>query len=139
MRHTYPCNVIKLNGDDRLYLGLGSVGVVIPCITAYVDDNSLLAFGDGSVRAFKAAVSLVNEGGLLVFNLKEDVFVSLDLVNGFEGAATDGNGFSGLIHNAIDKGYFSIVAKRRYCHRYSVTGEPLYHVAVVAVKNATLC
>lgn len=99
---------------------------------------SSLAFGDGSVRAFKAAVSLVEEGGLLVFNLKEDFFDPVDSAIGDEGAATNGNGFSGLIHNAVDKGYLSIVAKRRYCHRYSVTGEPLYYVAVVAVKLTTL-
>lgn len=99
---------------------------------------SSLAFGDGSVRVFKAAVSLVEEGGLLVFNLKEDFFDPVDPVNGDEGAATNGNGFSGLIHNAVDKGYLSIVARRRYCHRYSVTGEPLYYVAVVAVKLTTL-
>lgn len=99
---------------------------------------SSLAFGDGSVRAFKAAGSLVEEGGLLVFNLKEDFFDPVDSVNGDEGKATNGNGFSGLIHNAVDKGCLSIVAKRRYCHRYSVTGEPLYYVAVVAVKLTTL-
>lgn len=99
---------------------------------------SSLAFGDGSVRAFKAAVSLVDEGGLLVFNLKQDFFGPVDPVHGVEGAATNGNGFSGLIQNAVDKGYLSVVAKRRYCHRYSVTGEPLYYVAVVAVKLATL-
>lgn len=99
---------------------------------------SSLTFGDGSVRAFKAAVSLVDEGGLLVFNLKEDFFDPVDSVNGDEGAATNGNGLSGLIHNAVDKGHLSIVAKRRYCHRYSVTGEPLYYVAVVAVKLMSL-
>lgn len=99
---------------------------------------SSLAFGDGSVRAFKAAASLVDEGGLLVFNLKEDFISPVGPVHGVEGAATNGNGFSGLIQNAVDKGHLSVVAKRRYCHRYSVTGEPLYYVAVVAVKLATL-
>ncbi|KAH8787978.1 hypothetical protein F5883DRAFT_657366 [Diaporthe sp. PMI_573] len=95
---------------------------------------SALAFGDGSVRAFKAAVSLVDEGGLLVFNLKEDFF---DPVEPHDG--DDRNGFSGLIQTAVETGVLSIVAKRRYCHRYSVTGEPLYYVAVVAVKHAALC
>lgn len=99
---------------------------------------SSLAFGDGSVRAFKAAVSLVEEGGLLVFNLKEDFFGPVDSVNGADGVATGGNGFSDLIHDAVNKGYLSVVARRRYCHRYSVTGEPLYYVAVVAVKLDTL-
>lgn len=73
-----------------------------------------------------------------MYNPKEDSFAPLNSVGGFEGAAADGNGFSDLIHTAVDKGYLSIVAKRRYCHRYSVTGEPLYNVVVVAVKNATL-
>lgn len=91
---------------------------------------SCLAFGNGSVRAFKAAVSLVEEGGLLVFNLKENFF---DCAN-----SESGNGFSGLIKDAVDTETLSIVARRRYCHRYSVTGEPLYYVAMVAIKNATL-
>lgn len=99
---------------------------------------SSLAFGDRSVRAFKAAVSLVDEGGLLVYNPKKNFFAPLNSVGGFEGAAADGNGFSGLIHTAVDKGYSSIVAKRRYCHRCSVTNESLYCVAVVVVKNTTL-
>ncbi|KAL1856333.1 hypothetical protein Daus18300_010818 [Diaporthe australafricana] len=99
---------------------------------------SSLAFGDGSVRAFKAVVSLVEEGGLLVFNLKESFFDPVDSESGGEGAGVSGNEFSGLIKDAVDKEVLSIVARRRYCHRYSVTGEPLYYVAVVAVKNATL-
>lgn len=101
---------------------------------------SSLAFGDAGVRAFKAAVSLVEEGGLLAFNLKENFFDSMgsqDGVGNTDGAC-DGNGFSGLIRNAVEKGVLSIVVKRRYCHRYSVAGEALYYIAVVAVKNASL-
>lgn len=97
---------------------------------------SSLAFGDGSVEALVAAASLLEVGGLLVFNLKEDFF--LGPVDGGGGTETGGHGFSGLIHNAVERGHLSIVAKRRYCHRYSVTGEPLYYVAVVAVKHSTL-
>ncbi|KAI3391661.1 hypothetical protein diail_6999 [Diaporthe ilicicola] len=99
---------------------------------------SSLAFGGGGVRAFKAAVSLVEEGGLLVFNLKENFFDPLGSEGGGEGAAAGGNGFPGLIKDAVEQDVFSIVARRRYCHRYSVTGQPLYYVAVVAVKQATL-
>lgn len=98
---------------------------------------SSLAFGDGSVRVFKAAVSLVDEGGLLVFNLKEDFFDPIDENKTTDGVG-DGNGFSSLIRNAVENGVLSIVVKRRYCHRYSVTGEPLYYIAVVAVKHACL-
>lgn len=99
---------------------------------------SSLAFGDGSVRAFKAAVSLIEDGGLLVFNLKENFFESVDSDIDGEGDDVGTNGFSGLIKDAVEKEVLSIVARRRYCHRYSVTGEPLYYVAVVAVKHATL-
>lgn len=101
---------------------------------------SSLAFGDGSVRVFKAAVSLVDEGGLLVFNLKEDFFEPVEPQDVIKSA--DGNGevdrFSSLIRNAVENGVLSIVVKRRYCHRYSVTGEPLYYIAVVAVKHASM-
>lgn len=100
---------------------------------------SSLAFGDGSVEALVAAASLLEVGGLLVFNLKEDFFGPVGAVVSHGGRMeTGGDGFSAMIHEAVDKGYLSIVAKRRYCHRYSVTGEPLYYVAVVAVKHAAL-
>lgn len=97
---------------------------------------SSLAFGDGGVEALVAAASLLEVGGLLVFNLKEDFFFGP--VDGGGGVETGGDGFSDLIHHAVERGHLSIVAKRRYCHRYSVTGEPLYYVAVVAVKHSTL-
>lgn len=101
---------------------------------------SSLAFGDGNVRAFKAAVSLLEEGGLLLFNLKEDFFDPVGSHDGAEDSdeACDRNDFSGLIRNAVENGVLSVVVKRRYCHRYSVTGEPLHYVAVVAVKHGSL-
>jgi hypothetical protein len=89
--------------------------------------------------AFKAAASPVCEGGLLVFNLKdqdeeEGCFSGLVGESRDEiGQQLDGDGegdgkrkgISELIRTAVEEGVLSVVSEKRYCHRYSVTGEPL--------------
>lgn len=101
---------------------------------------SALAFGDATVGAFKAAISLLEDGGLVAFNLKEE-FADWDTQDN-QGLSlkedVSSDDFVGLIQNAVERERLSIVAKKRYCHRYSVTGEPLYYIAVVAVKQGSL-
>ena len=46
----------------------------------------------------------------------------------------DSSGFSRLIDKAIDDGALELKAERRYRHRLSLSGEPLYYVAMVAEK-----
>ena len=86
-----------------------------------------LGFGDIPPDAFATAYNLVSPGGVVAFNIKED-FVS-------DG---DGTGFSGLISRGLDTGAIEQVAERRYRHRLSVAGEPLYYMAIVAEKRADL-
>lgn len=106
---------------------------------------SALAFGHASADALRAAASLVEDGGLIAFNLREGF---LDLGAGSNGEATNGDSqakvsergksFSQLVREAIDQGQLSILAEKRYCHRLSVTGEPLYYVGVVVQKHSDL-
>lgn len=53
-------------------------------------------------------------------------------------AEVSGVDLVGLVQNAVERERLSIVAKKIYCHRYTVTGEPLYYVAVVTVKHVDL-
>ena len=86
-----------------------------------------LGFGDIPPDAFANAFNLVEPGGLVAFNIKEDFI-----------AAGDGSGFSRLISNGIADGTLDVMAERRYRHRLSVSGEPLHYVAIVAAKRGQL-
>ena len=86
-----------------------------------------LGFGDIPPNAFAEAHNLVEDGGLIVFNIKEDFI-----------ADGDGSGFSRLISRAIEDGSLVVRSQRRYQHRLSVAGHPLHYVAVVAEKRADL-
>ena len=86
-----------------------------------------LGFGDIPPNAFAEAYNLVEEGGLVAFNIKEDFI-----------ADGDGSGFSRLIQEGLADGALEVRAERRYQHRLSVSGEPLYYVAIVAEKRADL-
>jgi predicted TPR repeat methyltransferase len=86
-----------------------------------------LGFGDIPTDAFTAAYNLVDTGGLVAFNIKEDF-----LTDG------DGSGFARLIKRALADGSLELCAERRYRHRLSISGEPLHYVAIVAEKRADL-
>lgn len=86
-----------------------------------------LGFGDIPPNAFAEAYNLVEEGGLVAFNIKEDFI-----------ADGDGSGFSRLIRRGLAGGALEMRAERRYQHRLSVAGDPLHYVAIVAEKRADL-
>lgn len=86
-----------------------------------------LGFGDIPPNAFAEAYNLVEQGGLVAFNIKED-FIS-------DG---DGSGFSRLIKQGLADGALEVRSERRYQHRLAVSGEPLHYVALVAEKRADL-
>ena len=93
-----------------------------------IDANCLtsvaaLGFGDIPPLAFAKALDLIATDGWLAFNLKED-FVRE------RGAC----GFSRLIQRLNRDGYIRTMCYRRYQHRISIDGEPLFYVAVVARK-----
>jgi SAM-dependent methyltransferase len=87
-----------------------------------------LGFGDIPPEAFKAAYDLVKVGGWIVFNIKEDFIAS----------AKDGSGFSDLVGRSLDSGAMRKVAERNYRHRFSLAGEPLPYVAMIAEKQGPL-
>ena len=82
-----------------------------------------LGFGDIPPLAYYHALDFVPEGGLLAFNIKEDF-----LDEGYN------HGFSELIRRMMSGKVVRIEATRRYCHRLSMAGEPIFYTAMVATK-----
>ncbi|MGH3838188.1 MAG: methyltransferase domain-containing protein, partial [Pseudonocardiaceae bacterium] len=82
-----------------------------------------LGFDDMPPHAFAVAYNLISTPGLVAFTIKEDFVATRDL-----------SGFSSLIRRMFDEEAIRPLAKKRYRHRMSVQGEPLYYVAFVAEK-----
>ena len=82
-----------------------------------------LWFGDIPPAAFLKALQMTDTPAWLAFNIKEDFL--------YESHAGD---FSGLIETLRARKIIRIETYKRYQHRLSTGGEPLYYVAVVAQK-----
>lgn len=82
-----------------------------------------LGFGDIPPAAYRNAANFVAPGGLLAFNIKEEF---LD--------ARYTHGFSELMRRMVNEGVVRLEATRRYRHRRSAGGEPIYYTAMVATK-----
>jgi 2-polyprenyl-3-methyl-5-hydroxy-6-metoxy-1,4-benzoquinol methylase len=82
-----------------------------------------LGFGDIPPLAFANAFNLIAPGGWIAFNIKED-FLS----------DHDPSGFAGLIRAMLDDGALELHRQRRYQHRLSTGGKPLYYKAMVGRK-----
>ncbi|MGH3827352.1 MAG: methyltransferase domain-containing protein [Pseudonocardiaceae bacterium] len=82
-----------------------------------------LGFDDMTPHAFTVAYNLISTPGLVAFTIKEDFVAKRDL-----------SGFSSLIRRMFDERVIRLLVKERYRHRFSVQGEPLYYIALVAEK-----
>ena len=82
-----------------------------------------LGFGDIPPLAFAKALDLIATPGWVAFNLKESFLREQDV-----------SGFSRLIRRLNRDGYIQTLCYRRYQHRISITGEPLFYVAVIGRK-----
>jgi len=89
------------------------------CVTTV----AALGFGDIPPMAFAKALDLIATPGWLAFNLKESFL-----------REQDASGFSRLIRRLNRDGYIQTLCYRRYQHRVSTAGDPLYYVAVIARK-----
>jgi SAM-dependent methyltransferase len=84
-----------------------------------------LGYGDMPPLAFAEAYNLIEKGGWVAFNIKSR-FLSED---------EEPSGFSRLIGLMEDEGVLDVLDERKYRHRISVTGDPLYYVAIAARKR----
>ncbi len=82
-----------------------------------------LGFGDIPPIAFLRALDFIKTPGWIAINIKED-FLHED----------DTSGFCRLIRQMNREKFMQIQCYRRYRHRISITGKPLYYVAIIAKK-----
>jgi len=108
------------------------VGAIPEDIAARIRESRLnalacvaaLGFGDIPTQALLNAIDLLETPAYLAFNIKED-FVQ----------DRDPSGFAELIRELARRGVIHMQAYRRYQHRLSCAGEPLYYIAMVATKE----
>ncbi|ABW66178.1 class I SAM-dependent DNA methyltransferase [Desulfosudis oleivorans] len=86
-----------------------------------------LGFDDIPPRAFVAAYNMVETGGWVAFNIREDF---LD--------KTDTSGFAGLVREMLFSRHMTVHHLERYRHRLSTDGRPLFYLAVAGRKRAHL-
>ena len=98
-------------------------GKALNCLTSV----SALGFGDIPPQAFIKALDLIETPGWAAFTIKED-FLRED----------DSSGFARLIRHLCSEEILQMQAYRRFRHRISMTGEPLYYVAMIAKKLRTV-
>lgn len=85
-----------------------------------------LGFGDIPQEVFTQAYELIEPGGWLAFNIKEDFL-------------EDGeSSYSRLLEEARENDSIEVLAEHRYRHRRSISGEPLYYIAIIARKRDEL-
>ncbi|HEX5755421.1 MAG TPA: methyltransferase domain-containing protein [Arenimonas sp.] len=83
-----------------------------------------LGFGDIPQDAFIAAFNLIQEGGWIAFNIKEDFLKD-----------RDPTGFSHLVRTLILSEYLDVYHLERYRHRLSIDGTPLFYYAIAGRKR----
>jgi len=98
-----------------------SLGAARPNLLTCV---AALGFSDIPPKAFFHAYNSIADGGWIAFNIKEDFLQD-----------ADATGFSTLVNRMTARGILQMESYRRYCHRLSVAGEPLFYIAAVARKQ----
>jgi hypothetical protein len=86
-----------------------------------------LGFGDIPAKAFAKAIDVLEAPAWIAFNIKED-FVQ----------DRDDSGFAAMLRELSREGVLRQHAYRRYRHRYSSGGKPLYYGALVMTKQGEI-
>jgi len=81
-----------------------------------------LGFNDIPTRAFINAFNIVEDDAWVAFNIK-DKFLSKN----------DDSGFKNVLDSMVGDS-FHVLQMKRYCHRLSISGEPLHYHAIVGKK-----
>ncbi|MFQ5472649.1 MAG: class I SAM-dependent DNA methyltransferase [Dehalococcoidia bacterium] len=113
----YVMDFTNLTDDERDELKSWSLDCLV-CVAA-------LGFGDIPADAFLEAFNMIAKEGWISFNIKETF---LD--------RKDDSGFSRLIRELIFSEYLDMFHLKRYRHRFSIEGNPLYYFALGGKKNA---
>lgn len=86
-----------------------------------------LGFGDIPPLAFYNAYNYVADNGLIAFNIKDEFLK--------KGHRSE---FSELINSMIQEEVLEIELYKRYQHRLTVSGDPIYYVAIIAQKKRNI-
>ncbi len=105
--------------DDEIRSALA--GHRFNCLTCV----AALGFGDIPPKAFSEAFNLVEPGGWIAFNIKEEFLEG----NGHP------SGFARLIGTAVADGTLDIRVQERYRHRDATNGDPIHYMAMVGLKR----
>jgi predicted TPR repeat methyltransferase len=81
-----------------------------------------LGYGDIPTLAFLNAFNMVENDGWVAFNIKDRFILE-----------NDHSGFQKTIEY-MTGGFMKLIASHRYCHRLSMSGEPLFYQAVIGRK-----
>ena len=94
-------------------------GLRLNCLTSV----AALGFGDIPTAAFMKALDLIETDGWIGLTIKEDFLHE-----------SDTSGFCRLVSELNRRRVIQTQAYRRYQHRVSISGKPLYYVALVSRK-----
>jgi len=86
-----------------------------------------LGFGDIPVNVFREGFNILSTSAIVAFNIREIFLSEKDLT-----------GISALIKKMIDQGILEVKLKEKYRHRFSITGIPLYYMAIIGSKQADI-
>lgn len=98
-------------------------GHSLNCLTSV----AALGYSDIPPAAFIKAIDLIDTPGWVAITIKEDFLYEQDTT-----------GFCKLIRTLSRERMLQVQAYRRYRHRLSISGEPLYYVAMIARKQRDL-
>ena len=115
----YVVDFTRLTEDERAELESWSADCLVSV--------AALGFGDIPVEAFSTAFNLISEDGWVAFNIKETF---LD--------RSDTSGFSTFIRELMFSKYLDLYHLRRYRHRFSIEGEPIYYFALGGRKTGNV-
>ena len=113
--------------DHYYVMDLGSKGQSEDDILNRFDFNALitvgaLGFGDIPVHAFLRALGLLPCGAWVAFNIKDSLFLE-----------EEASGYKEVLDSLMGDS-LAVLQTRRYRHRYSISGVPLFYYAVIARK-----
>jgi predicted TPR repeat methyltransferase len=83
---------------------------------------SALGYGDIPSRAFVNAFDLLKNDAWIAFNIRDRYLEE-----------SDDSGFKDMIDNMFE-GSLSVLQKKSYRHRFSMSGKPLHYVVIVGKK-----
>lgn len=82
-----------------------------------------LGFGDIPPKVFGEGFNFLSTPAWVAFNIKQDFLTRKDTT-----------GFSFLIRKMIEEGILDVYIQKKYRHRISINGDPLYYIAIVGKK-----